>query len=189
MNVHVCFSVMSHIRRTRRILLMWPLTGVRMMTYHIRRNRSMNQVKMSSYLLLVRPHQLSSSSDEGNVSYEEVDACKRIFHGVFAASSIVYDISLLVGRTSGHNSFTATIAAPTRNSKIQVPDYSTYNAWKHSTPEVTLHSVIKCTNEEAYKEGENDFDLSMYEIESFIALQYVRRLTYSIFLTLKLTVF
>jgi len=73
--------------------------------------------------------------------------------------------------------------------KIQVPDYSNYNAWQHSTPEVTLHSVIKCTIEKAYKKGENDFDLSMYEIESFIALQYVRRLTYIIFLTLKLTAF
>jgi len=56
----------------------------------------------------------------------------------------------------------------------QVAYYSTYNAWKHFTPEVILHSVVKYTNEEAYGEGGND--LSMCELESFIALQYVREL-------------
>jgi len=35
-------------------------------------------------------------------------------------------------------------------------------------------------NEEAYREAENDFDLSMREQESFIALLYVRGLTYLI---------
>jgi len=36
-------------------------------------------------------------------------------------------------------------------------------------PEVMLHSVVKYTNEEAYREGENDFDLSMCELEWLIA--------------------
>jgi len=39
---------------------------------------------------IVSPHQLSSSSDEKDVS-NEVDACTRISHGVLVASSIVYD--------------------------------------------------------------------------------------------------
>jgi len=53
---------------------------------------------------------------------------------------------------------------------------------------VILHSVVKYTNEAACR-GENDFDLSMCELEAFIALQYVRGLTYLIFFTIKLTVF
>jgi len=49
-------------------------------------------------------------------------------------------------------------------------------------------SLLSCqiTNEEAYRKGENDFDLSVCELESFIALQYVRTLTYFIFFTIKL---
>jgi len=43
-------------------------------------------------------------------------------------------------------------------------------------PEVILHSVVKYTVKEAYREGENDFDLSMCELGLFIALQYVRGL-------------
>jgi len=74
----------------------------------------MNQVKMYSYLLLVSPHQLSSSSDEEDISNEEVDACTRISHGVLAASSIAYDRSSMVGRTSGQKSVTATTAVPIR---------------------------------------------------------------------------
>jgi len=96
-----------------RILLMWPLAGVWMMTYHMMKNRNMNQVKMQSYLLLVSPHQLSSSSDEEDISNEEKDACRRIPHGVLAASFTVYDRSSLARRTSGDNSFTATTAACT----------------------------------------------------------------------------
>jgi len=38
-----------------------------------------------------------------------------------------------------------------------------------------LHSVVKCTNEQTYR-GENDFDLSLCELELFIALQNVRGL-------------
>ena len=38
-----------------------------------------------------------------------------------------------------------------------------------------LRSVVKYTNEEAHR-GENDFDLSMCELESFIAIQYDRGL-------------
>jgi len=59
------------------ILLKWPLIAVRMMTYHMKRNRTMNQVTMQSYLLLVSPRQLSSSSDEEDFSNEECDACKE----------------------------------------------------------------------------------------------------------------
>jgi len=36
----------------------------------------MDQVKMKSYLLLVSPHQLSSSSGEADISNEEGDACQ-----------------------------------------------------------------------------------------------------------------
>jgi len=43
-------------------------------------------------------------------------------------------------------------------------------------PEVILHSVVKYTNKEAYREV-NSFDLSMCELESFIALQFVRGIT------------
>ena len=53
--------------------------------------------------------------------------------------------------------------------------YSTYDDWKHFTPEVILHSVVKHPNEEAYR-GENDFDLSLRELELFIALHYARGL-------------
>jgi len=84
--------------------------------------------------------------------------------------------SLLVGRTSGENCFTATAAVPKRISK-NVCSRLQYNAWKHFTPEVILHSTSKCTNEEAYKEGKNDFDLSMWELVSFIALEYIIGLT------------
>jgi len=96
---------------------MWPLTGVRMMIYHMKRNRNTNQVKMQSYLLLVSPHQLSSTSDGKDITNEEIDTCTRISQGVLAARSIVYDRSSLVGRTSGHNGFTAATAVPTRISK------------------------------------------------------------------------
>jgi len=64
---------------------MWPLIGVRIMTYHMKKNRNMNQMK--SYLLLVSPHQLSSSSDKDNINNEEVYACTRISHGGLAAST------------------------------------------------------------------------------------------------------
>jgi len=42
-------------------------------------------------LAVVSPHQLRSSSDEEDISYEEVDVRTRISHGVLAAISIVYD--------------------------------------------------------------------------------------------------
>jgi len=67
---------------------------------------------------LYSPHQLSSSSDEEDISNEDIDACRRISHGVLAANSVVHDRSSLVGKTSGHNSFTASTAVPTRISKI-----------------------------------------------------------------------
>jgi len=73
--------------------------------------------------------------------------------------------------------------------KIDAADYSTCNACKNFAPEVILHSVVKCTNEEAYREGKNDFDLSLCELVLFIALQCVRGLTYFIFFTINLTVF
>jgi len=57
---------------------------------------------------LISPHHLSSSSDEEDISNQDVDAYTVISHGVLVASSIVYDRSSLVGRTSGHNSFAAT---------------------------------------------------------------------------------
>ena len=73
-----------------------------------------------------------------------------------AESCVVFDRSSFVGTTSGHNSFTATTVVPTQTLKYRF--YSTYNARKHFTPEVIPHSVVKYTNEEAYREGENDFD-------------------------------
>jgi len=60
----------------RSFLVMWTMAGVGMMTYHMKRNRNMDQVKMKSYLLLVSPHQLSSSSGEADISNEEGDACQ-----------------------------------------------------------------------------------------------------------------
>jgi len=139
---------------------------------------------MQSYLLLVDSHQLSNSSDEEDISNEEVDALIRISHGVLAASFIVYDRSSVVGRTSGHNSFTATTGVPRRISK----NIGSRLQYLHFTPEVILHSVVKYTNEEAYREGQNDFDLSMCELVVYCSPVYQR--THLLhFLCIKLTVF
>jgi len=51
----------------------------------------MDQVKMKSHLLLVSPHQLSSSSGEADISNEEGDARTRNSHGALAPTSVVYD--------------------------------------------------------------------------------------------------
>ena len=68
--------------------------------------------------------------------------------------------------------------------KIQIVDCSTCSVWKHFTSEVILHSIVKYTNEEDYREGENDFDLSMCNLQSFIALQHDRGIAYFIFFTI-----
>jgi len=60
---------------------------------------------------------------------------------------------------------------------------------KRFTPEVILHSDDKHTNEEAYREEHIYLDLSMCELELFVAIQYVRRLTYVIFHTTKVAIF
>jgi len=74
----------------------------------------------------------------------------------------------------------------------QSRNYSNYDAWKHLTPEIILRSVVQHSNEGICTQGENDFDLSTCEKESFTA-QYVRGLyrtiTHIIFFIMKLTGF
>jgi len=104
--------------------------------------------------------------------------CKLFSDGVLAASSVVcgrnktpwkYCLSSLVGRTSGHNIFTNTTGVP------KYRNYSTYDAYKHLTPEVNFRLCVKYINDETHRR-ENDFYLSMCELESFIAIQYARGL-------------
>jgi len=57
----------------------------------------------------------------------------------------------------------------------QSRNYSNYDAWKHLTPEINLRSVVQHSNEGVCTQGENDFDLSTCEKESFTA-RYVRGL-------------
>jgi len=99
---------------------------------------------------LVSPTQLSSSSDIEDISNEVVDACTRISHGVLAEIFIVYDRSSLLGRTSGHNSFTVTTAVPTQFSKNIGSRLKYFQCME--VPEVIPHSVVKYTNKEAYQE-------------------------------------
>jgi len=116
-----CLSVMSHFAMTAEdvtdVAIYW-CTDDDISYEEEEKHQSGDNVAVPA---IVSPRQLSSSSDNEDISNEEVDACTRISHGVLAASSLVYDrnrtkckysSSSLVGRNSGHNSFAATTCVP-----------------------------------------------------------------------------
>jgi hypothetical protein len=77
------------------------------------------------------------------------------------------------GRTPAHNVFNATPGCrPSIASSVASP----YDAWKHYLDESILRQIVKYTNEEAKRQGEEDFLLTLSELEAFIALQYARGL-------------
>ena len=47
---------------------------------------------------------------------------------------------------------------------------------KHYLDESILRQIVKYTNEEAKRQGEEDFLLTLSELEAFIAQQYARGL-------------
>lgn len=77
------------------------------------------------------------------------------------------------GRTATHNVFKATPGCrPSVSSSVASP----YDAWKHYVDESILRQIVKYTNDEATRKGEENFSLTLSELEAFIALQYARGL-------------
>ena len=77
------------------------------------------------------------------------------------------------GRTSACNIFKAT---PGVRSSVSSSVASPYDAWKHYIDESILRQIVKYTNDEATRRGEENFSLTLPELEAFIALQYARGL-------------
>ena len=77
------------------------------------------------------------------------------------------------GRTSACNIFKPT---PGCRSSVSSSVASPYDAWKHYIDESILRQIVKYTNDEATRRGEENFSLTLPELEAFIALQYARGL-------------
>ena len=75
------------------------------------------------------------------------------------------------GRTAGHNIFTARLGVPNSvRSSISTP----YEAWKHFITEKMLRDIVKYTKKQAERVGDDKFELTIQELETFIGLQYAR---------------
>ena len=74
------------------------------------------------------------------------------------------------GRAGAHNVFTAKPEV----SRDVVSSKSPYDVWKHFILEHILRMICRCTNEEAQRRGDEQFTVSLAELETFIGLQYAR---------------
>lgn len=78
-----------------------------------------------------------------------------------------------VGRAAAHNVFTA---SPGCRPSVAASISSPYDAWKHFIDEPMLRQIVNFTNDEAARQGDDTFSLTLQELESFLALQYARGL-------------
>ena len=51
---------------------------------------------------------------------------------------------------------------------------SQYDVWKHFISEHILRMICRYTNEEAQRRGDDQFTVSLADLEKFIGLQYAR---------------
>ena len=74
------------------------------------------------------------------------------------------------GRAGAHNVFTAKPGVPRDVASSRSP----YDVWKHFISEHILRMICRYTNEEAQRRGDEQFTVSLAELETFIGLQYAR---------------
>ena len=74
------------------------------------------------------------------------------------------------GRAGTHNVFTAKPDVPCDVASSKSP----YDVWKHFISEHILRMICRYTNEEAQRRGDEQFNVSLAELEMFIGLQYAR---------------
>jgi hypothetical protein len=77
------------------------------------------------------------------------------------------------GRAPANNIFTARPGVP---SSVKSSVNSAYDAWKHFVDEKMLRAIVRHTVNEARRVGDDQFELSVKELEVFIGLQYARGL-------------
>ena len=73
-------------------------------------------------------------------------------------------------RAGAHNVFTAKPGVP----RDVASSRSSYDGWKHFISEHILRMICRYTNEEAQRRGDEQFTVSLAELETFIELQYAR---------------
>ena len=55
-----------------------------------------------------------------------------------------------------------------------VSSKSPYDMWKHFISEHILRMIYRCTSEEAQRRGDEQFTVSLADLETFIKLRYAR---------------
>ena len=74
------------------------------------------------------------------------------------------------GRAGAHNVFTAKPGVPRDVALSRSP----YKGWKHFISERILRMICRYTNKEAQRRGDDQFTVSLADLEMFIGLQYAR---------------
>ena len=74
------------------------------------------------------------------------------------------------GPAGAHNVFTAKPGVPRDVASSRSP----YNVSKHFISEHILHIICRYTNEEAQRRGDDQFTVSLADLETFIGLQYAK---------------
>ena len=78
--------------------------------------------------------------------------------------------SVSSGRAGVHNVFTAKPGIPRDVASSRSP----YDVWKHFISEHILRMICRYTNKEAQRRGDDQFTVSLADLETFIGLQYAR---------------
>ena len=73
-------------------------------------------------------------------------------------------------RAGAHNVFTAKPGVPRDVASSRSP----YDVWKHFISEHILRMICRYTNKEAQRRGDDQFTVSLADLETFIRLQYAR---------------
>ena len=76
------------------------------------------------------------------------------------------------GRAKARNVFTAIPGIPRDVASSRSP----YDVWKHFISEHILHMICRYMNKEAQQSGDDQFTVSLADLETFIGLQYARRI-------------
>ena len=74
------------------------------------------------------------------------------------------------GRAGAHNVFTAEPGIPRDVASSRSP----YDVWKHFISEHILRMICRYTNKEAQRRSDDQFTVSLADLETFIGLQYAR---------------
>ena len=76
------------------------------------------------------------------------------------------------GRAGAHNVFIAKPEVPRDVASSRSP----YDEWKHFISEHILRMICRYTNKEAQRRDDEQFTVSLAELETFIGLQYAREI-------------